>query len=297
MHNLIIDGSNLLYAILSVNDDDYCDDGYYIGGVIGSLASISKIIQNLECNDRVFVTYDLFPSEYRKAIFKEYKAKRHDNIEPRLKNKFSYKDEHARILYDILPLLNCHVLVEPDVEADDVIANYVKQTSHYTTIVSNDRDFFQLINDKTSLFRPVTQEFITPDNVDERLGYEFKYFKDVKIMSGDASDNISGIPGVAEKTALKIINQCGSNDVKQIREWADTKKGKYIDNLKLFIDQGLYDYNKKLMDLDYAPEVDIRELIYNVEYDKEKVLDILKDKGYNRHISDWVFDNFKRIKM
>lgn len=298
MHNLIIDGSNLLYGVLSCNNDDFSDDGYYMGGVIGSLASISKIIQNLECYDRVFVTYDLFPSEYRKAIHKEYKAKRKDKQTPELVEKFSYKDKHSRILYDILSYLNCHVLVEPDVEADDVIANYIKQTTHHTTIVSTDRDLIQLIDDKTSVYRQVTQELITIDNVETWLGYDFKYFKDVKILSGDVSDNITGIKGVGDKTALKILKDTGHCvSIDRLLEYCEmNKKFKYINNLKLFIEQGLYDFNKRLMDLDYAPYVDIKKLIYTTEYDTDMVKDILLGYKYTKHIPDWILSNFERIK-
>lgn len=301
MHNLIIDGSNLLSANIAKNTEDYTGNGYYIGGVIGTLRAIAKCIRDLECNDRVFVTFDLFKSAYRLAMHDGYKDGRGEFSDADLEFRFSHRESHSRILSRILPSLNVHVLIMEDMEADDVIANYVNQTKHHTTIISTDNDFIQLVNDKVSVYRPVTKEFISIDNVNDYLGYPLAYFKTVKILSGDKSDNICGIRGVADKTAVKIIEEAKGTGKHEIMNWTISKLTgkkplKYIENLKLFLDQGLYEYNEALMDLHNGPKFDIMDIIYETEFDEQKVLDIFQELGYNKYIDQWVFDNFKRIK-
>ena len=295
MHNIIIDGSTMLYSAMSKNDDDYCDDGYYLGGVIGTLASISKCIHNLELTDRVYLTFDLFKSEFRKAIHKDYKKGRDENYSEALKQRFSHKYEHMTILSNILQYLNVYVLNVEDVEADDVIANYVAQTKHHTTIVSTDKDLLQLINDKTTVYKHTSQEFITLNNIDEYLGYPFEYFKLVKILAGDASDNISSIKGVGEKTALKILKASGL-DKDSIYEYICNQKTKWAIEAKLFFEQGLFEYNQTLMDLDLGPKITISDYVNEVEYSPEKVIDIFKELEYNKHIHDWILANFGVIK-
>jgi DNA polymerase-1 len=285
-HNLIVDGSNLIMTSLAVNVDDYLSDGRYMGGVSGFLRSLSKLNDRLQ-PEQIFVTFDYDKSEYRLKLHPEYKSGRSVS-DPDLKFRFSHRNEHQDILLDILPNLNIYPLVAPKVEADDIVSNFVKKSRNYNTIVSTDKDFLQLINETTSVYRPVSNEFIDHTTIDDYLGYPVKWHALIKILQGDKSDNIEGVKWLGDKTSTKLFKNIGTdpdklyvhaNDIIATRK--KVPKRDWATNLINFIDDGKWELNQKLMDLDYGPEVDIKSLLLPVTYNREIVESYLTDLGFN----------------
>lgn len=305
MHNIIIDGNNILYACLAMNKDDYTLYEEYIGGVTGFLKSLNKIVNTVDPK-RIFVVFDIDKSDMRLHLYPEYKANRTGFSDGELSDRMDFKERHINILRDILPKLNCHVLAVEKVEGDDVIANYIKQTKHHTTIVSSDRDLIQLMNKNTSVYRHIgNQEFISLETIKDYLDYPYYWLKYIKILSGDASDNITSIKGLGEKRAIKILKEVNDEDLindnkeaikKQIYDFAYTEKYTYLKDLKLYMEEGLYDRNQKIIDLDYAPEINIREHIYKVKYDLKYVMNYFDEIGIIDFDYEFWLDNLRQIK-
>ena len=159
------------------------------------------------------------------------------------------------------------------------------------TILSGDRDTFQLATDKVTIRIPHTKGGKTEtdeynrEKIIEKYGIEPKQLIDVKGLQGDTSDNIPGVPGVGEKTALTLIKKYGSieNLYKAVENNKDDLKGKQrekiVDNKDLaFLSKTLGTINLKVPIKDTLEEFKVEE------WDKPKVLEIFKELNFNRYI-------------
>lgn len=138
----------------------------------------------------------------RNALMPEYKANR--IVEPGSKKEVEMADFHKQ-KDEILKLASMYVPISlvrhPDFEGDDVVYNLIKNATSACewTVVSNDTDFIQLLNEfkNVRLYNPMKKTYV------ETPAYDYVTYKSLK---GDGSDNIPGIPGIGEKTALKLVN-------------------------------------------------------------------------------------------
>lgn len=142
-------------------------------------------------------------------------------------------------------------------EADDYIAMVSKMLiqKYIVTIVSTDADMLQLVNDRIKIYDPIKSITISTENFERIMDIKLRYFLDYKCMLGDKSDNIDGISGVGEKTAIKYIQLLGSyEDIhKKLRE---SNEGLPEEKMKMKVIEknilgstDLMERNKQLMDL------------------------------------------------
>jgi DNA polymerase I len=186
-------------------------DGDPNGAVVGFLKSLRSFIEVAKPT-KVFLIWDgPGGSKKRKAILPEYKEGRkpyrlnrnydfeHVNVE---ENKIRQRLRLDEFLRD-LPVVQ--IMIE-DIEADDVIAYLVH---HYPeerkVIVSNDRDFYQLLDEKTIVYLPTKKIFVTRKTCKEIYGVHTHNFAVFRAIIGDKSDNLSGVPGIGEKRVLKYF--------------------------------------------------------------------------------------------
>lgn len=209
---LILDGFNNFIRAFVANPS-MSTSGEAIGGIIGFLKILQKYCKEYKPY-RVFVCWDgVGGSAFRKNLLSEYKQ----NRKPARLNRFSNNlpdDEIEknkiwqlqRLLQYLenLPLiqLNCD-----HVEADDLIAWLSREYSDefHCHIVSNDKDFIQLVSDTVTQHRATSKEILTPDDVKRIYEIHPNNFCLVKSICGDVSDNISGISGAGFKTISKRI--------------------------------------------------------------------------------------------
>lgn len=209
---LIIDGLNSFIRVFSavplVNDD-----GDHIGGYIGFLRSIAAAIRQFKPTRCVIVFDGRGGSARRKKMHSGYKAgralstrfnRREDVGEQTVEQELeSMKQQMGRLLnyLDCLPIT---IISIDNIEADDSIAylttDIFSQTNSEVIIMSDDKDFLQLINNKVSVWRPVEKKFYGPKEVEEKFGIPAHNFIHYKVFMGDGSDNIKGIKGVGIKT-------------------------------------------------------------------------------------------------
>lgn len=187
-------------------------DGTPTGGIYGFAAIAMEIVKQLNPT-KVVVAWDSRSSTAkRKALFADYKAGRTKPGE----------DFYAQIplLKELVLALGWSFVGCDDYEADDIIGTLALQADeagdYDTYIVSSDLDMLQIVDENTRMFR-ILKGFSQLEELDV-AGVEAKYgikkaqFLDLKALKGDASDNIPGVPGIGEKTAVKLLNQYGTLD-------------------------------------------------------------------------------------
>ena len=285
---IVIDGNNILnrafYGIMG-NKMLMTNDGTYTNAVYGFLAILFKILEEKK-PDYLVVTFDLKAPTARHKMYEGYKA-----------NRKGMPDELAQqmpIIKEILKAMNIDIIEKEGYEADDImgtLSRFGEKQGLDVTIVSGDRDTFQLATDNTTIKIPRTKmgktetEDFNRQKVIDTYGVEPKQLIEVKGLQGDTSDNIPGIPGIGEKTALSLIKKYKTIDnlYKQIEENKDDLKGKQrekiIQNKELaYLSKELGTINTKVPIEDTLKDFKVEE------WDREKVLEIFKRLNFKRYI-------------
>ena len=251
---LVIDGNSIInrafYGIMG-SKMLMTADGKYTNAVYGFLAIMFKIME--ETNpDYMAIAFDLKAPTKRHQLYKEYKGTRKG-----MPNELA---EQMPILKNLLRAMNIVIIEKEEYEADDILgtlANLAKKEDIETTILSGDRDTFQLINDKINVKIPHTKagktetEEYNEEKIKEIYGIEPIKLIEVKGLMGDTSDNIPGVPGVGEKTALKLVKEYGS--IEKLYEAVDEGRAELKGALKGKITQNkdLAMLSKKLRNYRY----------------------------------------------
>lgn len=204
---VIIDGKSVFYRGYYAMGALSTSDGTPTGGVYGFAAIAMEIVQQLDPT-KVVVAWDSKSSTAkRKVVFSDYKAGRTKPGE----------DFYAQIplLEELVLALGWGFVECDDYEADDIIGTLALQADeegdYDTYIVSSDLDMLQVVDDNTRMFRILKGfsklEELDVAAVEAKYGIKKAQFLDLKALKGDSSDNIPGVPGVGEKTAVKLLNQ------------------------------------------------------------------------------------------
>ena len=210
---LIIDGLNTFIRVFSVIPTTN-DNGTHIGGIVGFLKSIGYTINMFRPTRCIIIWDGKGGSSRRRKMYPEYKAKRKTNI--RLNRAYDFEtieEERANMIRQIqrtieyLDFLPITMLSIDNVEADDIIAYTAKQvlTDSNVTIMSSDKDFLQLVDDRISVWSPTKKKLYKPEQVMEEYGIPSHNLLMYRIFDGDKSDNINGVFGYGLKTVLKKL--------------------------------------------------------------------------------------------
>jgi 5'-3' exonuclease len=190
-------------------------------------------------------------SSYREAIYPEYKANRKELREKQTEKEAQDFKEFLDEFTKAFNLLqeSFYTFRFMGVEADDIAAYLTKilyNDYEHIWLISSDKDWDLLINDKVSRFSYVTRKEITLDNWDLHYTYKPKHHISIKVLMGDKGDNVPGVEGVGIKRAEMLINEYGDGyDI--YSSIPINSKYKYIQNLNSFADNLLLNY--QLMDL------------------------------------------------
>lgn len=298
---LVVDGNSIMnrafYGIMG-NKMLMTKDGTYTNAVYGFLAIIFKVIDDLK-PEYMAVAFDLKAPTARHKMYEGYKANRH-----------GMPDELAAqmpIIKDVLRAMNITIIEKEGYEADDVLGTLAKigeADGVEVTILSGDRDTFQLATDKVTIRIPRTKAGKTEEDdfdrskVIETYGVEPKQLIEVKGLMGDTSDNIPGVPGVGEKTALNLIKEYKTieNLYKCLEDGTATSvKGKMKE--KIVENKELADLSRFLGTINV--EVPFDEKIEDLkvkEWNNEEVLTIFKELNFSRFIDRFNLGEFQEKK-
>ncbi|GHM58496.1 MAG: DNA polymerase I [Candidatus Mesenet longicola] len=197
----IIDGYGFLFRAYYVLPGLSTTSGLPIGGVYGFINMLLKYLTGY-----LVIAFDTGKKNFRHEIYHGYKANRQKPPED-LIPQFAILREAVSAFN-----LNCEEVI--GYEADDVIATLAKTHSKYDdlkiTVITADKDLFQLIDEKISVFDPMKNKYITEEDVIAKFGVGPDKLLDLLALTGDASDNIPGVLGIGVKTAAKLLTEFGS---------------------------------------------------------------------------------------
>src|SRR6266540_3267882 len=224
---MLIDGPSLVYRGYFALPPLTTSDGMLVNAAFGFLQIVLRGMQDLQ-PDYAIVSFDLGRPQFRFDAYPEYKAGR-PSMPDDLRAQFP-------IVREIAQMMGMPIRELEGYEADDVIGSLVPIATAAgvdTMMVSGDLDGLQLVNDHVRLLTTrmgVAATVIYDEaRVMERYGLRPSQMLDYKALKGDTSDNIPGVPGVGEKTAISLLQQFGSLD--ELYAHLDQVKGKLRDRL------------------------------------------------------------------
>ncbi|MBP3338827.1 MAG: DNA polymerase I [Lachnospiraceae bacterium] len=211
MNNLkkivLIDGNSILNRAFYGLPELTNAKGLHTNAILGFLNIMLKILEE-EKPDTLFVAFDVKHPTFRHEMFKEYKGTRKpmpDNLR-----------EQLPVIKEVLQSMNIKIVEKPGFEADDILGTLgvmAEKEDYDVRIISGDRDLLQLATKKVMIRIPktiggkTTVENYYEDDVFAKYGVTPTEFIDLKALMGDTSDNIPGVKGIGEKTAISIISK------------------------------------------------------------------------------------------
>ena len=220
---VVIDGKSVFYRGYYAMPGLSMADGTPTGGVYGFVSLAIELIKKLE-PDYVAVAWDKRGTNIRKRreLYPEYKAGR----KPAPDDFY----QQIPILHELLDAFGWPLYEIDDYEADDILGAFARQAESRgieTCLITSDLDALQLISPMTKVYAMKNglrniEEF-TAEHFEEKYGIRTEQFLDLKALKGDSSDNLPGVPGIGEKTAVKLLQEYETLD--GVYEHLDEQKG------------------------------------------------------------------------
>lgn len=268
----IVDGNSFMHRSYNAIPPLKNKNGFITNALTGTLNMVNSL-NNKFNPENLVVAFDVGGSKYRKELFKDYKANR-SKMEDDLRQQFP-------VVKDCLKKMGIKLLEIEGVEADDSMAALAKLAAsqgYIAVLVTSDKDLRQMVTENILMLdtkeADKNPEPYGIEGVFEREGvYPNKIIEKLALM-GDKADNVPGIEGVGDKTAVKLINKYGTADA--IFENLDKEKGA----LKLKLENGKENYflSKKLVEIDTNIELVLEDYI-KTEMDKKELAILLNDYG------------------
>ena len=201
---ILVDGHSIAFrAFYALPDTLVTKDGFPTNVIHGFLMMISKLVKDYD-SEKIIITWDISKKTFRTELYSDYKG-----------NRSSAPDEfklQIKVLQKLLDKFNIPQVSKEGFEADDVLGTLSKKLNEQSKdvmIVTGDRDSFQLITDKTDIL--YTKRGISDTQIFNEKQFIEKYsirtnqYIEYLALKGDPSDNIPGLPGVGEKTAINLL--------------------------------------------------------------------------------------------
>ena len=212
MNLMILDGNSIVNRAFYGVRPLTAPDGTPTNAVYGFLAILRRLLDEVG-PDALCVAFDLKDPTFRHRAYEGYKAQRRPMPE----------DLAAQmpVLKDVLDAMGIRRYELPGYEADDILgtaASVCEKQGWTCTVVTGDKDSLQLISDRTTVCNVRTAKgqtdtiFYTPEVFENEYGFSSEKMVDLKALMGDSSDNIPGVPGIGEKTAMELVRRYGGID-------------------------------------------------------------------------------------
>ena len=278
-HIIVMDGTNTFIRSFGATPSTN-EDGEHIGGITGFLFSIGKAIRDFKPSRCIIVFDGKGGSVRRKAIYKDYKGnranktrlRRHDHHFAEIEDEQEAMRHQFSRLISYLDNLPVTFISIDGIEADDTItyiADMYADKCKKMTIVSTDRDFYQLINDKIQIWSPVKKKMYDTETLIEEFGVHPNNYVVYRTFTGDKSDNIPGVNGFGPVTILKhvpeLLNETEftpDNLFEKSKQLIDTSKkyGMILEHQEI-IEKNYQLMNLKLLDIPGTCTTNIRNIV------------------------------------
>ncbi|WP_022853929.1 DNA polymerase I [Thermodesulfatator atlanticus] len=234
----VIDGSSFIYrAYFAIKGHLSNRKGLPTKAIFGFTQMLLKLLKEMDPK-YVVVCFDAKGPTFRHKVYEEYKANR-----PAMPDDLAVQIPYIR---EVTRAFGVPILEIEGFEADDLIAAIATRIDHPIVIVGGDKDLFPLISEKVVMWDPMKDLFIDQTWIKERFGVEPEKLLDVRALAGDSIDNIPGVPGIGEKTALKLIKEYGSLE-EVLKHAHEIKQKRLRENLIKYAEQARL--SKKLVQL------------------------------------------------
>ncbi len=250
---LLLDGNSLAYRAFFALPLLTNDQGIHTNAVYGFTTMLQKILEE-EKPTKMLVAFDAGKTTFRHSTYSEYKGGR-QKTPPELSEQFPY----------LRKLLDAYRIKQYELdlyEADDIIGTLSKEADEQkleVIIVSGDKDLTQLASDNTTVYitrKGITDiEHYTPSHIEEKYGLTPHQIIDMKGLMGDSSDNIPGVPGVGEKTAIKLLKQYPT--IEELYQHIDEVSGAKLKE-KLAANEEQAKMSKELATINRQAPIDIK---------------------------------------
>jgi DNA polymerase-1 len=310
---LIFDALNA-YLRAYIVDPSISTHGDPIGGIKGFIKILQRHVRETKPDQIIIVWDGPNGSKKRKSIDKSYKAGRKpirlnrsfhnltDNEE--LHNKM-WQQSRVIEYFNNMPIIQ---FMLPEIEADDVIA-YITQLSRYDgwqkIIISNDRDFMQVCDNETILWRPTKNEILNTERIVEQTGVHPTNMALARSIIGDTSDNLPGIKGAGFATVgkrLNFLSDSRSYTIDEVIEFCENTKSKLKFFTNIAENKSLIEHNYKMMQL-YAPQMSVQSKIhvkesienFECEFNKTEIIGMMRDDGFGELNWEVLKENLNKI--
>jgi DNA polymerase-1 len=251
-------------------------DGAPVGAAVGFANMLNKLLEDEFVKGdgtHVAVVFDAGAETFRNDIFEDYKANR-DETPDDLIPQFDF-------IHATPDAFGITSVEQPGFEADDLIATYarlVREAGGEAIIVSSDKDLMQLVGPSVTMFDPMKNRRIGPEEVREKFGVGPNKVVEVQALAGDPTDNVPGVPGIGIKTAALLINEYG--DVENLLEHAgEIKQTKRRENLIEFAEDARMSRELVMLRDDVEVDDDLTQLTYE-DPDAETLLAFLDEMEF-----------------
>ena len=204
---VLIDGNSLLNRAYYATPVFTAKDGFPTNGIFGFVKLLLKIISDKKPS-YLAVAFDLHAPTFRHEMYADYKAGRKPMPEDLV--------VQVPVLKEVLSLMKIRICELAGYEADDVIGTLARKFGVQTYIYTGDRDSYQLVDENTSVCytRKGVSDILelSAENFQSEVGLNPAQIIDLKALMGDKSDNIPGVPGVGEKSAMQLLADYGNLD-------------------------------------------------------------------------------------
>jgi DNA polymerase-1 len=265
----LVDGSNYIYRAFYAIRELSNSKGFPTNAIYGFTTMLMKLCRDYD-PDYIAVVFDSKGPTFRHEVYEEYKATRKampDNLIPQIP-----------YIKDVVRGFSIPVIEEEGMEADDIIGTLVKTYSPEgidTIIITGDKDLMQLVSDDVILVDTMKDVTYNAEGVKERFGVGPEKVVEILGLAGDTSDNIPGVPGVGEKTALKLIQEFGT--IENVIQNVDRVKNARIrNNLKEYANQARLSRELATIKTDIELDFDMEQL-RREEPDAEALKELFKE--------------------
>ena len=283
---VLVDGSSYLYRAFHAmfKADLRNSAGEPTGAVRGVTAMLRRLLADYP-NSPIAVIFDAKGKTFRDELFAEYKAQR-----PPMPDDLR---SQVQPVHDIIKAMGLPLLVIDGVEADDVIGTFARQATEKgldVVISTGDKDMAQLVNQHVTLVNTMTETVLDIEGVKEKFGLPPELIIDFLALMGDKVDNIPGVPGVGEKTALSLLQNLGSlkniyANLEAVRD-LDFRGAKKMPE-KLAENKEMAELSYQLATIKCDVELDIHlEDIKNQPQDTESLLKLFKELEFRSWIGE-----------
>lgn len=273
---VLIDGNSIAYRAFFALPLLSNDKGEYTNAVYGFTTMLLKVLED-EKPTHLLVAFDAGKSTFRHKTYAEYKGTRQKTP--------SELSGQIPMIHQLLDAFSIKRYEAKDYEADDIIGTQAVEAAkegYEVVVITGDKDLLQLVDDHIEVV--LTRKGITEvdryneQKIDERYGLKPKQIIDLKGLMGDTSDNIPGVPGVGEKTALKLLAQF--SNVETVLESIDQVSGKKLkERLEENKEQAILSKKLATIMTEVPLDTPLNELLYN-GYDYNQVKELFKSYSF-----------------